>query len=235
MLYEVAVNCIRGNVYTCSRIVKHNFTQQPAEVNSVASSQHALQISKTLPRITELPKHFLLLLDISLFKNQPSKLCVEREFWAPALSIKNVLTQFWSHARSDMWLQLQFLNCCQGERDHSRACEQVQSVNGSHSSCGLAQLLASLQCPLPQGVTCLGCRDCNSACSPSAAPGPEPINTGSSCLGQGHAACVGRGILCVTAAPDLQRQSAKDQCFRLKLMTPANNALFIKLILFCWY
>lgn len=37
----------------------------------------------------------------------------------------------------------------------------------------------------------------------------------------------------MTAEPDLQRQSAKDQCFRLKLMTPANNPLFIELILFC--
>lgn len=64
-------------MYTCSRILKHNFTQQPAEGNSVTSAEHVLQLSKTLLRITELAKHFLLLLDIPLFKNQPSKLHVE--------------------------------------------------------------------------------------------------------------------------------------------------------------
>lgn len=65
-------------------------------------------------------------------------------------------------------------------------------------------------------------------------PPPVPTNTGSSCLVEGQAACVVKGMLCVTAVPDLQRQGAKDQCFGLKLITPANNPLFIKLLLFCW-
>lgn len=122
-----------------------------------------------------------------------------------------------------------------GRAGHSRACEQEQSVNGPPSSCGLAQLLASLQCPLLQGLTC-SAQAAGTATLPAALqlpPGAVPINTGSSCLVQGHAACVLRGMLCVTSAPNLQRQGAKDQCFRLKLMTAANNPLFIKLILFC--
>lgn len=94
-----------------------------------------------------------------------------------------------------------------GRAEGSRACEQERPMNGSHSNCGLAQLLASLQCPLLQGVTCsgcrdcnAGCRDCNTACSPSAATGNSTINTGSGSLVQGHEACVVRGMLCVTAA-----------------------------------
>lgn len=220
---------------TVSRILKHNFTQQPDEVNSLASAECLLQLSKTPSRITELPKHFLLLLDISLFKNQPSKLCVERGFWAPALSIKNILKQVWSHARSDMWLQIQFLNCCWGEQG------TAELVSKSKVWMALPAAVGWLSSWPHCSAHC--CKDspaqaAGTATLPAALqlpPGAVPINTGSSCLVQGHAACVLRGMLCVTSAPNLQRQGAKDQCFRLKLMTAANNPLFIKLILFCWY